>query len=158
MPGEQVLPKSSLGCKDYLLLLYIACLVLFITVSNRLFVGFIAAKPEGRKTAIGKPSLFGPFVDRAKCPIQFLVSSVPSPAKVNVAINNIASVINILCLLPYGFRILFSPFHIGLVIGVYYLNRLALTLIISLLTAKTIIMISFILHFNTMSGKYFQIF
>jgi hypothetical protein len=44
---------SSLGLSDLFILLYIGLLVLGIVVSNRLFAGFVAAKPEGRKTALG---------------------------------------------------------------------------------------------------------
>ena len=45
---------SSMGALDFLALLYITFLAACLIVSNRLFLSFIAAKPEGRKTAIGK--------------------------------------------------------------------------------------------------------
>ena len=36
-----------------LILLYVLLLIFLSILSNRLFAGFVAAKPEGRKTAIG---------------------------------------------------------------------------------------------------------
>ena len=46
--------SSSMGALDVLALFYMAFLAACLIVSNRLFLSFIAAKPEGRKTAIGK--------------------------------------------------------------------------------------------------------
>ena len=54
MSDEVVHHWSSLSLKDLLALFYILFQLFFLVLSNRLFVGFIASKPEGRKTAIGK--------------------------------------------------------------------------------------------------------
>ena len=58
--------------------------------------GFINAKPEGRKTAIGEDKLFNSFDFRTS--VHFF------SARVNVAINNIAAVENILVLAPFTAR------------------------------------------------------
>ena len=42
-----------MGATDILILLYLLLLIFLSIFSNRLFAGFVAAKPEGRKTAIG---------------------------------------------------------------------------------------------------------
>ena len=44
---------SSLSLTDWLTLLYILLLLMAVLTSNRLFKGFLAAKPEGRKTVLG---------------------------------------------------------------------------------------------------------
>ena len=52
---EEAVPHwSSLGLPDLLALLYLFFLLFCLVLSNRLFVGFVASKPEGRKTAIGE--------------------------------------------------------------------------------------------------------
>ena len=43
----------SLSLTDWLTLLYILLLLLAVLTSNKLFKGFLAAKPEGRKTVLG---------------------------------------------------------------------------------------------------------
>ena len=43
----------SLSLTDWLTLLYILLLLLAVLISNHLFKGFLAAKPEGRKTVLG---------------------------------------------------------------------------------------------------------
>ena len=45
---------ASLGLADALTLLYWIFLITAVIVSNNLFADFVASKPEGRKTAIGK--------------------------------------------------------------------------------------------------------
>ena len=44
---------SSLNLNDWLTLIYILLLLIAVLTSNRLFKGFLAAKPEGRKTVLG---------------------------------------------------------------------------------------------------------
>ena len=91
-----------------------------------------------------------------------------SSAKLNVVVNNLATIMNTILLLPYPLRILFGPLPIEVdifaylpvyifllsqvVIVAYYNIRLVLTLTISLLTAKTVLMTLFILRFDTMTG------
>ena len=69
-------------------------------------LGFINAKPEGRKTAIGEDQLFNSFDFRTSD--HFLIlghqSTFNFSARVNVAINNIAAVENILVLAPFTAR------------------------------------------------------
>ena len=71
-------------------------------------LGFINAKPEGRKTAIGEDQLFNSFDFRTSD--HFLILGHQSTfhfnflARVNVAINNIAAVENILVLAPFTAR------------------------------------------------------
>ena len=45
---------ASLGLADFLTLLYWIFLATAVIVSNNLFADFVASKPDGRKTAIGK--------------------------------------------------------------------------------------------------------
>ena len=52
MPKEAEM--SSLVLKDLLTILYVLFLLFGLVLSNKLFVGFVASKPEGRKTAIGE--------------------------------------------------------------------------------------------------------
>ena len=92
------------------------------------------------------------------------------PAEVNVAISNIACGINASLLLLHLLRILLGPYPLPVIVGIYYLirsntnydcfsnciphlPRINITLIISLLTAKTILMIAFIHNFNTMTSE-----
>ena len=49
---ENVELKPSMDLHGLLTLLYVGGNILGILLSNRLFAGFVAAKPEGRKTAI----------------------------------------------------------------------------------------------------------
>ena len=54
MSYEMVHHWSSLSLQDLLVLFYILLLLFCLVLTNRLFIGFIASKPEGRKTAIGE--------------------------------------------------------------------------------------------------------
>ena len=56
-------------------------------------------------------------------------------------------------LVPYLLRILLGPLHPTLVAVAYYNIRTLLTLTISLLTAKTVLMTAFILRFEVMTGE-----
>ena len=76
------------------------------------------------------------------------------PAKVNVAVSRITTVGNMVMLVPYLLRVLLGPLHPALVAVVYYYpGRAILTLTISLLTAKTLLMAAFILRFEIMTGE-----
>ena len=76
-------------------------------------------------------------------------------AGLNIVINNIAACFNIALLLPPALRIIFGPLPAHFVVCVYYLIRINFTFTITILTARMILMIAFILDFNTMSGKMF---
>ena len=56
-------------------------------------------------------------------------------------------------LVPYLLRILLGRLHPTLVAVAYYNIRATLTLTISLLTAKTLLMIAFIFRFEAMTGE-----
>jgi hypothetical protein len=73
-------------------------------------------------------------------------------AKVNVAISQIATVSTGLLFSPLILRILLGPFHLFVVIGVYYTYKAILTVIITLLILKTALMTAFLRDFNTMTG------
>ena len=45
---------STMKLSDLLVVFYISILVLVVIISNNIFASFVAAKPEGRKTAVGK--------------------------------------------------------------------------------------------------------
>ena len=53
---------SSLNLNDWLTLIYILLLLIAVLTSNRLFKGFLAAKPEGRKTVLGNSKVVRHFV------------------------------------------------------------------------------------------------
>ena len=71
----------------------------------------------------------------------------------NVAVSTITTVGNMVVLLPYLLRILVGPLHPTLVAVAYYNIRATLTITISLLTAKTVLMTAFILRFGVMTGE-----
>ena len=52
----------SLSLADWLTLLYILILLMAVLISNHLFKGFLAAKPEGRKTVLGNSKVVRHFV------------------------------------------------------------------------------------------------
>ena len=78
------------------------------------------------------------------------------PAKLNVAINNIGSVLNIIFMLALICRAIYGPITPRLVLFYYYLLRLGFTFTLSVLTVKTTLMTFFILDFNRMSGIIMQ--
>ena len=45
---------AGLSLGDWLTLLYILLLLITVIISNHLFNGFLASKPEGRKTVLGR--------------------------------------------------------------------------------------------------------
>ena len=71
----------------------------------------------------------------------------------NVAVSTITTVGNMVVLLPYLLRILVGPLHPTLVAVAYYNIRATLTITISLLTAKTVLMTASILRFEVMTGE-----
>ena len=44
---------KSMGLPDYLAVVFGLLLILLARIGNNLFIGFVASKPEGRKTVIG---------------------------------------------------------------------------------------------------------
>ena len=44
---------KSMGLPDYLAVVFGLVLILLARIGNNLFTGFVASKPEGRKTVIG---------------------------------------------------------------------------------------------------------
>ena len=50
---------SCVSLKEWLTALYITLLTAVVVTSNTLFAGFVASKPEGRKTVIGEGRLQG---------------------------------------------------------------------------------------------------
>ena len=45
---------GGLSLGDWLTLSYILLIIIAVTISNHLFNGFLASKPEGRKTVLGR--------------------------------------------------------------------------------------------------------
>ena len=44
---------QSLGLPDFLAVTFTLILILMARIGNKLFIGFVSSKPEGRKTVIG---------------------------------------------------------------------------------------------------------
>ena len=126
---------------DIFALLYLLLLFLAVLLSNSVFANFIAAKPEGRKTVLGKILLRNPF--------KTLIIS----AKVSVLISQISTVAYAITILPVFAGVLFRPFQTKYIIFIYYLYRCCFTFFFSLLTFKSILKTSFLLDFDKMSGK-----
>ena len=55
--------------------------------------------------------------------------------------------------MPTVLRIIFGPLPANFIVCVYYLIRINITFTITILTARIILMIAFVLDFNTMSGE-----
>ena len=145
-------------------------------MSNRLFSRFVAAKPEGRKTALGN-FIFFPF---SKFGLKIILSTNICTHGANNTYLYSFSEIERCCKQPcnnyehnpasslssqdtfwtssyWGWYFAYLPavsiFLLSQVVIVAYYNiRLVLTLTISLLTAKTVLMTLFILRFDTMTG------
>ena len=45
---------EGLSLADWLTLSYILLIIITVCISNNLFNGFLASKPEGRKTVLGR--------------------------------------------------------------------------------------------------------
>ena len=98
---------------------------------------------------------------------RFLNSQSIWTAEVNVAISNIACGINITLLVLHLLRVLLGPYPLPVITAIYYLIRcqakiiftlqpffrINITLITSLLTAKTVLMIAFMINFNLMTSE-----
>ena len=93
-----------------------------------MFAKFVAAKPEGRKTALGEFFLNfsiltfsgSPYIAQVKNILLYTPLYKPdlscSPAKLNVVVNNLATVMNTILLLPYPLRILLGPLPIEVIL------------------------------------------
>ena len=44
---------QSMGLPDFLAVTFTLLLILLARIGNKLFIGFVSSKPEGRKTVIG---------------------------------------------------------------------------------------------------------
>ena len=83
----------------------------------------------------------------------FILEHLLISAGLNVVISNIAACLNIATMLSPALRIIVGPLPTNLVVCAYYLIRINITFTITILTARIVLMIAFILDFNTMSGK-----
>ena len=70
-----------------------------------------------------------------------------------MTILHLSSCGNALALTPVMVRILFGPFPVQGVVSVYYVFRIIVTFIISLLTIKMVLMAAFLVKFDRMSGE-----
>lgn len=116
---------STITFTDLLTAAYLVFLVIFVFGCNYLFTNFVDSKPEGRKTVL---------------------------AKVNVEISRTSAIVTAIVYFPILLRILLGPFHLSLVIGFYYLQRLLFTFVMNQLTFKTLLMSAFIVYFEFVSG------
>ena len=51
---DMVIQWHNIGLPDVVITIYTLFLMVCVTTSNSLFADFVASKPEGRKTAVGK--------------------------------------------------------------------------------------------------------
>ena len=121
---------QSLGLPDFLAVTFTLLLILMARIGNKLFIGFVSSRPEGRKTVIGNLLFVSIFF--------YHYTFLFSPSEPDH---------------QYLLRMLFGVFGSIWVIGVYYTFRISLIFITSLLTTKTILHIYFIMDFHTMTGQ-----
>ena len=70
-----------------------------------------------------------------------------------MAVNNIATVCSTIALMPLMARMLWGRLPLSAIIIYHYNVRITVTLTISLITIKTILMTLFIKYFDTMTGS-----
>ena len=104
---------QNIGLPDVVIIFYSLFLMVLVVISNSIFADFVASKPEGRKTAVGKFDKWEIFLD-----FEF-----PLSALVSVAISKIFTVQFTVSMVPHIMRITLGPLNLPTLICIYYIYR-----------------------------------